>query len=505
MTTRTTRLTKRSKTTETPTLSLSKDLSVIPVGSDGSGLAHVGGQAADVLTEEQEKFFERYSSADMARLYLINENEGKANYQASLELFQDGTSIAESKQEVLLKKVSQRVKYVNPFGLLQSKLHNALMFVARPNITTQPHFSVSLEYLSWVVDHNTNDYAYMKESLTEMQQTLMQIPDDGDKKWFSTQMVQDVYIDGPMLYYKIPPFLCKLYAAPASFYHISMRMNARFKSKYTLSLYELLRENLWKGSTGHIPLAEFRDRMGIATNEYTEFKRLSMRAIQPALAELEELGEICATVQYGRVNRFVTSVNFIIVQNPKNQIDFDGAYLDPGRYKELREEFGLSQKQLKEITESFPVDRIEEIADVLLYRYVITKQKQGVRNWFVLFKSALKDTEDRYILTTSEKAELALFREQRQHAVQLADAQRRERESERRHAEVAKSQINRMDQFWVSLAEEEKQSLWDSFLASPEGKHIRTSRKLKAGSTPDVTHPLAKASFTDFLKRLERI
>lgn len=441
----------------------------------------------------------------MARFYLSNENEGKANYQASLDLFQDGTPIAESKQELLLKKVSQRVKYVKPFGLLQSKLHNALIFVARPKITTQQVFSVSLDYLSWVVDHNTNDYAYMKESLTEMQQTLMQIPDDGDKKWFSTQMVQDVYIDGTTLYYKIPPFLCKLYAAPASFYHVSMKMNARFKSKYTLNLYELLRENHWKGFTGHMPLAEFRDRMGIAPNEYPEFKRLSMRAIQPALAELEELGEICATVQYGRVNRFVSSVNFIIVQNPKNQIDFDGAYLDPGRYKELREEFGLSQKQLKEITEGFPVGRIEEIADVLLYRYVITKQKQHVRNWFVLFKSALKDPEDRYILTNTEKSELAQFREQRQRAVQLADAQRREHENARRHVEVAKSQINRMDQFWVAQPDSEKQSLWDSFIGSPEGKHIRTSRKLRAGSTPDVTHPLAKASFTDFLRRLGHI
>ncbi|WP_321794651.1 replication initiation protein [Caballeronia sp. J97] len=458
------------------------------------------GDAADVLTEEDEvKLLERLSSTDISRLYLSNESEGKRNYQQSLDLFREGVPVTEVKEELLLKKVSQRVRFVNPLKLLQSKLHNALIFVARPTMSNQQVFSVSLDYLSWLVDHNVNDYAYLKASLTEMQQSLMQIPDGN--RWFSTQMIQDVLIEGTTLHYKIPAFLCRLYAAPDRYHHVSMRMNARFKSKYTLNLYELLRENLWRGETGYMTLNEFRERMGVGADEYTEFKRLSMRVIQPALAELELLGDIYASVRYGREQRFVTSLNFVIVQNPNSKLALEGAYLDPGRYKELREEFGLNQKQVKEIVEAFPIERIETIADVLLYRYVLVKQKTQVKNWLSLFKSALRDEEDRYLLTNSEKAELALFREKRQQAALLEDAQRREREIERRRTAARKDQGVRMDEYWATLSNNQRQELWDAFLGSSEGKHFRQARKLSAGSAPDVTHPLARASFTDFLKR----
>lgn len=468
--------------------------------SSDLALAAIGGDAADVLTEEDEvKLLERLSSTDISRLYLSNESEGKRNYQQSLDLFREGVPVTQVKEELLLKKVSQRVRFVNPLKLLQSKLHNALIFVARPTMSNQQVFSVSLDYLSWLVDHNVNDYAYLKTSLTEMQQSLMQIPDG--TRWFSTQMVQDVLIEGTTLHYKIPAFLCKLYAAPDRYHHVSMRMNARFKSKYTLNLYELLRENLWRGETGYMTLNEFRERMGVGPDEYTEFKRLSMRVIQPALVELESLGDIFASVRYGREKRFVTSLNFVIVQNSNNKLSLEGAYLDPGRYKELREEFGLNQKQIKEIAEAFPIERIETIADVLLYRYVLIKQKTPVKNWLSLFKSALRDDEDRYLLTNSEKAELALFREKRQQAALLEDAQRREKEIEARRIASRRDQGVRMDEFWASLKESQRQELWDAFLGSVEGKHFRQARKLSTGSAPDVTHPLARASFTDFLKR----
>jgi len=472
--------------------------------STSSSLAELRSDAVEVLTEEDEaKLLERLSSTDMARLYLSNESEGKRNYQQSLDLFREGVPVTQVKEELLLKKVSQRVRFINPLKLLQSKLHNALIFVARPTMSTQQVFSVSLDYLSWLVDHNVNDYAYLKASLSEMQQALMQIPDGN--RWFSTQMIQDVLIEGTTLHYKIPAFLCRLYAAPDRYHHVSMRMNARFKSKYTLNLYELLRENLWRGETGYMTLDEFRERMGVGADEYTEFKRLSMRVIQPALAELESLGDIFASVRYGREKRFVTSLNFVIVQNHKSKLSFEGAYLDPGRYKELREEFGLNQKQVKEIAEAFPIEKIEAISDVLLYRYIFNKQKNTVKNWYSLFKSALRDDEDRYLLTNSEKAELSVFREKRQQAALLEDTQRRERELERRRTAARKDQGSRMDEYWARLPETERQEVWDRFLGSPEGKHFRQARKLSPGSRPDVTHPLARASFADFLKRVSMI
>lgn len=479
-------------------------VSLVPAnGNLGSELAHIDGVPATVMSpEEEEQILESISNTDIQRIYLSNESEGRHNYQQSLGLFSSGAPIGEIKQELLLKKASHHFRYKNPFKLLQSKIYNAMIFIARPKIMSEEVFSVSLDYLSWIVDYNSGDLVYLKESISEMQQTLLQIP--AGTRWFSTQLINEVLIDGNTLYFKVPNFVRKLNAAPDRYYYISMRLNAMWKSKHALAMYELLQEHQWKGETGYLPVTELRERLGIEDKEYPEFKRLSAKVIQPALAEIEEMTDISGTPQYGREKRFVTSVNFVITANPK-RLDVEAAYLDPGRYKELREEFGLKQKQVTEITKSFSTDRIEAVADVLFYRYIVNSPKHPVKNWFALFKNALKDTEDNYILTNSEKADLVHQRERRHQAAQLAETRRRQAEVEQRQADNRKNISNKLDVFWSALDLETRQQLWDDFLASPEGKPIKQARRIRAGSKPDVQHPLARASVTGFLHRIGKL
>jgi hypothetical protein len=335
-----------------------------------------------------------------------------------------------------------------------------------------------------------------------MQQTILQIPHG--KGWFSTQLINEVLTDGTELHFKIPDFVRKLNAAPDRYYYISMRLNALFKSKYGHALYEMLRAFQYLGETGYLRISELRERLGIEEKEYPEFKRLTSKVLQPALAEIEALTDISATPKYGREKRFVTSVNFVITANP-DRVMPEAAYLDPGRYKELREEFGLNRKQITEITESFSTDRIEAAADVLLYRYVINAPRNPVKNWFSLFKKALSDTEDNFILTNSEKADLILQRERRHQAAQLAESQRRLEDAERRRAEARKSITDRLDGFWAAQDMIARQSLWDEFLGSAESKAFRVGLRVRRGSDPDIRHPMARTGFTDFLQRTDRL
>ena len=494
----------RRKSASTARKAASPSPSLLPAPAlEDTELARVDGVAAAVMSQEEEdQLLETLSNTDIQRIYLTNESEGRRNYQQSLDLFQVGTPITESKQELLLKKVGHHFRYRNPFKLLQLKLYNAMMFVARPELMSKEVFAVSLDYLSWIVDYNSGDLVYLKESISEMQQTLLQIP--AGNRWFSTQLINEVLIDGTTLYFKIPNFIRKINGAPERYYYVPMSLNAAFNSKYAHALYELLREHQWKGETGYLRVSELRDRLGVDEKEYPEFKRFSSKVLQPALAEIEQLSDISATPRYGREKRFVTSVNFAITANP-DRITQDSAYLDPGRYRELREEFGLNQQQIKEITKAHSTERIEEVADVLLYRYVLNPPKNPVKNWPALFKNALKDTEDKYLLTNSEKADLVLQRERRHQAAQLAEMQRRESEVERHQAEIRKGLVNRLDVVWAAISEEERQALWDEFLGSPEGKPIRQARRLRQGSKPDVQHPMARVAFTDFMKRLGKL
>ncbi|MBC8738505.1 replication initiation protein [Paraburkholderia sp. UCT31] len=449
---------------------------------------------AEVLTaEDQAALVETLASDDLARFYLTNESEGQRHYQRSLDLFGDKVSIIDIKEELLLKKTSERMRFINPLKLLQRQLYNTLLFVARPNMRTNEVFTVSLEYLSWSVEHSVNGYAYLKQSLEEMQQSLVQVSMGG--KWLSTQIIHEVVIDEDTktLHYKLPPVLQKLYGAPEKYYHVSMRMNARFKSKYAHALYEILLENVWRGETGFIPLQDYRERMGIVTGEYQEFKRLAARAIQFPLQELEELADYCAEVKYKTESRKVVALNFIIRPNPKNMLKIgEEASLSPDTFALLREEFGLNPKQITELTRGFKVERIDEICDVLFYRYIL-KQK-AVKHGFRLFVNALEDTEGKYFLTTREKTELALLKERRQQAAKEAEFAKLQTQNHRSLSE-------RFDERWKTMIDDERQTLWTAFLTAPESAPLRQARKLRAGDPPNVERPFVRASFMAFMGR----
>ena len=245
--------------------------------------------------------------------------------------------------------------------------------------------------------------------------------------------------------------------------------------------------------------------MGVGDAEYPEFKRFSFRVLQPALAELEKEADILAIVTYQRENRSVTGLNFTISHNPKNAAADDRALLGPGTFKQLREEFGLNQKQIKEITEKYPAERIEEIVDVLFYRYIVKNQKSPVRSWIGLFGNALDDKEDRYLLTNSEKAELAQFREKKDQATRRAEIERNGAAEKQRLIEAQKSLSSQFDEYWTKLSGADRQAVWDKFIASDEGKTIRMVRKIRAGSNPDVEHPLTRTAFAGYLRQTECI
>lgn len=443
----------------------------------------------EVLTKaDEDALLEMVPTPEVTRLYLQNELEARQHYDRSRELFEERVPITAVDNELLLKKVAERVRYVHPPKLLQRQLHNALLFAAKPFMATQDTFSVTLDYLMWSVEHNHNDYAYLKESLEGMQRTLMQI--SLGEKWFSTQILQDIYVDGTTLYYKIPPLLRKLASAPERYYHISMHMNARFRSKYALALYELLRQNLYRKQTGEMSIEEFRDHMGVAKDEYPEFKRLNARVLMPALAELDEVSDYRAIVKYRTMGRRVVALNFHIEENPKNFIPLhqDGA-LDVEHYTLLREEFGISAPQIRELTRTHGFRRVEEITDVLYYRYILQKRK--VRKGLSLVTSALADEADKYFLTNTEKAELAVAKEQRRKA-------REQSEAERALEDQRKSTRVKLFAWWDGLTPEQQGQAWDAFVADPENASVVRLCKLRRGE-PRLSTPMVTANFQAFV------
>lgn len=131
-----------------------------------------------------------------------NEAEGRQQFQRSLDLFEGGMSILESGNDLLLKKGSQRIRSETSLNLLQKKLFNALMFVARPTLSREGVFSVPVDYMSWCVNHDRADMTYLKDSLLVMKQVVIEV--ESGHKWFMTSLLADAMFDGKHLGYELP-------------------------------------------------------------------------------------------------------------------------------------------------------------------------------------------------------------------------------------------------------------------------------------------------------------
>jgi hypothetical protein len=425
---------------------------------------------------------------ELAQFLATNEAEGKQQFQRSLDLFGEGAPITESRNDLVLKKSSQRIRFETSLTVLQRKLLNAFIFVARPTMSQNDTFRVPVDYLSWCVGHDRADMGYLKESIRGMKKT---IEVKQGEKWAMTSLLADVSFDGKDIVYQVPPIARAAFGAPKRYYYISMVVNSRFKSKYAHTLYEMLKEFEYRGETPMMSVDEFRERMSVEKHEYLEFKRLSVRTITGPLQELEELSDFTATVEYDTRGRKTIGLKFIIKPNPKNRFSPEsGERIRPEYWTMLKDDFGLNRTQLDELTRAYIAERIEEVCDVLYYRYVL-KNKE-MKHGYRLLTSALQDTEDKYHLTNREKAELQLVRDKRQ-KVSLHDELR----AAQAHAHASK--VAQFSALWASWSEAQQQSQWTAFLGAPERASL-PARILKT-TTPDLSHPMVSAALMNFLMR----
>ena len=424
-----------------------------------------------------------------------NEAEGRMQYQRSLDLFDEGTSIIESRNDLLLKKGSQRIRSETSLNLLQKKLFNALLFVARPTLSGGGMFSVPVDYLSWCVSHDRSDMKYLKDSVRAMKKAVIEV--ENGEKWFMTSLLADALFDGKNLVYDIPPLIRNLFSAPKRYYYISMVVNARFRSKYALALYEMLKEFEYRGETDMMSIEEFRERMGVERHEYPEFKRLSARTIAGPLQELEELSDFTAEVKYDYRGRKIVGIKFIIKPNPKNQYTTDQSErIRPEYWTMMKDEFGLNRSQLDELTSAYPTDRVEEVCDVLYYRYIV--KDKAIKNGYRLLSTALQDTDDKYHLTNREKNELVMLKEQHQKKSfeqEMQDAQRKA------HA----ARLSEFNATWANWSDDEQLDHWHAFLASAECAPLLATRLIKPNMAPDIANAGVRAAFMNYLLRMGKL
>lgn len=200
---------------------------------------------------------------------------------------------------------------VTPLTLADRRIYNQLLENAWDAIDKPVTHVIAKSTLRG--SHNSNDR--VGESLERLMSAIVkvQVVWDGELAIERVQLlggnVESVRRDG-LLEYEIPPRLRKIIRNSTVFARLQREVMFALSSKYALTLYEMVqkRGNLRYRSSERFALDALRGVLGVAKGKLTNWSNLNLRAIQPALREVNALSDYVVEIAPIKTGRTVTHV-----------------------------------------------------------------------------------------------------------------------------------------------------------------------------------------------------
>jgi len=302
-------------------------------------------------------------------------------------------------EKLEIEKPSGLVQIVNQsISLLQRKAYNVLIFNAYPNIEQDIH-RIELKEFKRLLSYH--DFETLKKEILELMKIVVEMNYIGDRDktiWEAYSLLPYVKAIGDSeLEYSFGLLKEKL-KSPEFYARINLIIQKKFKSKYTLALYEFCCDHFIRqkgfGITPWLPLEELKELLGYSGD--MEFKFFKRNVLNRALKEINEKSDLKVTMKLRRKNRTVSAIQFLIYPDEKNQ--FLKKLFSPEQqelpivegselYNRLVYEFNVNELLAKDIINRFTKNHIEQslfyiakrkdrIKDLGAYTYyIITNEK----------------------------------------------------------------------------------------------------------------------------------
>lgn len=220
-------------------------------------------------------------------------------------------------------KPSPAIHIQNKLTLLQRRAWNVLLANAYNELPNRDIHTINITELAAKIGVQNNQ-TYLKEALESLVDCTVKwniLEKDKEVEWGVASLLANAKIrDGICTYSFAPELRYKLYN-PRIYAKLNLRLQNKFRSQYALILWEVCFDyfdaSRNEGETPFIPLANFRELMGIKDNEYPEFKHLNAAVIKPSLSEVNELTNYHVEVELKRIGRKVGELKFRISKPPQ--------------------------------------------------------------------------------------------------------------------------------------------------------------------------------------------
>lgn len=231
-------------------------------------------------------------------------------------------------KEKYIKKHNAAIRSYSEMSLLQRKLANALLYNAYHNLEEKDFHEITISQLLTILSMRTNDYKKLKQTIIQLMSTVIEwnvinkIESknnndivklfDSKESWKACTLLSSVQIDGTTIKYEYSNILRELFYRPSFYSKISLDIQNKFKSLYSLSLYENCLSYLNCGSSGWITFEMFRKIMGVGQIQYKEFRDFSRRVLKPAILEVNKSSDIVVNYEIRKSNRIPSHIKLAV-------------------------------------------------------------------------------------------------------------------------------------------------------------------------------------------------
>jgi len=323
------------------------------------------------------------------RLYLINnDNTQRDNHYYNMKSKKE-------KKEVI--KHSSAIQVSNEVNLLQRKAWNVLLANAFDDLEKEEVFYINMSDLCKTLKFDSKNDKYIKQLLKELISIQIEwnvLGKDKQNGWGAASLLSEVQIINGVISYEYSRTVRKKLYNPNVYAKINLSLQNKFRSKYSLALYELFvdyyNNEIGIGQTPWITVEDFRKLMGLNNNEYKTFKYLNDRIIKSPIKEINKKTNINVTVEYKKLGRRINGIKFYISGEDKDIIEIikigektkikkkekDITELinnNKDLFETLTDEFGISKNKAIEILQTKDENFIKENLDVIRNKIKVGK------------------------------------------------------------------------------------------------------------------------------------
>ncbi|HEX2548652.1 MAG TPA: replication initiation protein [Gammaproteobacteria bacterium] len=322
-----------------------------------------------------------------------------------------GNLIVEKDTDIYLKKHVGLIHCENKLTLIQRKICNILLFNALDKINHQEIHEIQLKQLCSLVGYNSHDTKLIKDAIKSLISTVLEWNLLEDLKflnqedypediitWNASSLLAGASIRNGIINYSYSPQIKPVLSSLDVYGRINLFVQAKFKSNYSLVLYENCVRFKNLKQTAWFPLSLFRSLMGVKEDKYLAFKEFKRNVITTAVKEVNQKSDIFIEPEFKKVGRNIAAVQFMITENQNYQPSFrKPSQLVVKKNSEKQEstlleilisEYGISKRQVEEILKKYEYQYI-------IQKIKLVKNRKNIKNTGAYLISALhKDYQE---------------------------------------------------------------------------------------------------------------